>query len=318
MTVENNTENDQVILATGGYDHTIKLWHTHKGICLRTMQHAESQVNALEITPNRQLLAAASYQHIRMYDLQSSNPNAVTDYESIPKNVTSIGFQEDGKWMYSGGEDGRVRIWDLRSASLQCPKSFEGLAPMTCVRLHPNQGELFIGDQSGNIYRWEIRTDNNEQLIPDGNSMILDIAIDPIGAHMAAVNSKGKCYIWSLSNGVGDEPTRMTPKHKFDAHKRQALKCKFSPDSQLLITTSADQTARIWRTSDYTLVQELKQENQRWVWDAAFSSDSQYVFTASSDNFAKLWNIKTGKLEREYTGHQKAVTALAFRDALVE
>lgn len=47
----------------------------------------------------------------------------------------------------------------------------------------------------------------------------------------------------------------------------------------LLVTTSADQTAKIWKTCDFTMLQELKQENQRWVWDAAFSSDSQYVFT---------------------------------------
>ncbi|KAI4462192.1 g beta-like protein gbl [Holotrichia oblita] len=144
MTIENNSDSDQVILATGGYDHTIKLWHTHKGICLRAMQHAESQVNALEITQTDNYL-----------------PQLVINNIS---NVTSIGFQEDGKWMYSGGEDGRVRIWDLRSTSLQCPKSFEGLAPVTCVRLHPNQ-ENYLLATKGNIYRWEIRTDNNEQLV---------------------------------------------------------------------------------------------------------------------------------------------------------
>lgn len=33
---------EQVILATGGYDHTIKLWQAHSGVCQRTMQHAES------------------------------------------------------------------------------------------------------------------------------------------------------------------------------------------------------------------------------------------------------------------------------------
>lgn len=47
----------------------------------------------------------------------------------------------------------------------------------------------------------------------------------------------------------------------------------------MLVTTSADQTAKIWDACDFTLMQELKQENQRWVWDAAFSSDSEYVFT---------------------------------------
>ncbi|XP_050298730.1 target of rapamycin complex subunit lst8 isoform X2 [Anthonomus grandis grandis] len=309
-------ENDQIILATGGYDHTIKLWQTPTGICHRTMQHAESQVNALEITPDKKLLAAASYQHIYMYDLLSNDPNAIVNYEGTSKNVTCIGFQEDGKWMYSGGEDGRTRIWDLRSKKdqNQYSKSFDtrqghgtNLSPINCAVLHPNQVELFIGDQNGIIYRWDLRTDNNEQFIPENDVMILGIDISPDGSQMACVNNKGRAYIWNLTAAVTDQSTILKPRHKFEAHKRAALKCKYSPDSSMLVTTSADTTARIWDTEEYNLKQELKQDmSQRWVWDAAWSSDSQYIFTASSDNFAKLWNIETGNLERTYSGHQKA------------
>lgn len=36
----------QVILATAGYDHTIKLWEATSGICYRTLQYADSQVRA--------------------------------------------------------------------------------------------------------------------------------------------------------------------------------------------------------------------------------------------------------------------------------
>lgn len=45
------------------------------------------------------------------------------------------------------------------------------------------------------------------------------------------------------------------------------------------MTTSADQTARVWRTTDFSEVQVLQHEAKRWVWDAAFSADSQYIFT---------------------------------------
>lgn len=38
----------------------------------------------------------------------------VLSYESHLNNVTAVGFQCDGKWMYSGSEDGTVKIWDLR------------------------------------------------------------------------------------------------------------------------------------------------------------------------------------------------------------
>ncbi|CAH1129119.1 unnamed protein product [Ceutorhynchus assimilis] len=321
--VPDGIENDQVLLATGGYDHLIKLWQTSTGICHRTLQHAESQVNALEITPDKKYLVTGSYQHIYLYELMSNNPGATVNYEGTSKNVTCLGFQEDGRWMFSGGEDGKARIWDLRSKGNNCPKSFDTrqgsgttLSPINCAVLHPNQIELFIGDQNGIIYRWDLRTDNNEQFIPENDVMILSIDIAPDKTQMASVNNKGRAYIWSLTSGA-DSSTSLKPKHKFEAHKRAVLKCKYSPDSKLLVTTSADQTAKIWDSQDYNLQQELTQDNQRWVWDADWSADSQFVFTCSSDNYAKLWNVNTGALERKFSGHQKAVTGLAFKDTLL-
>lgn len=54
------------------------------------------------------------FQRVRMYDLASTNPNPILNYDGIQKNVTAIGFQQDGKWMFTGSEDNAARIWDLR------------------------------------------------------------------------------------------------------------------------------------------------------------------------------------------------------------
>jgi WD40 repeat protein len=43
----------------------------------------------------------------------------VINYENHTNNVTAVGFQCDGKWMYSGSEDGTVKIWDLRYSFTQ-------------------------------------------------------------------------------------------------------------------------------------------------------------------------------------------------------
>lgn len=37
-----NTLTEKVLLATGGYDHTIKLWHANTGVCNRSLTHLES------------------------------------------------------------------------------------------------------------------------------------------------------------------------------------------------------------------------------------------------------------------------------------
>ena len=83
-----------------------------KGICLklRVWLLEDELYENLEFF----IFIFAGYQHIRMYDLNSNNPNPVINYDGISKNVSAVGFHEDGKWMYTGGEDNSARIWDLR------------------------------------------------------------------------------------------------------------------------------------------------------------------------------------------------------------
>jgi len=45
--------NDRVILATGGYDHTIRFWSAHNGVVNELHNIQISQVNALAITPDK-------------------------------------------------------------------------------------------------------------------------------------------------------------------------------------------------------------------------------------------------------------------------
>jgi len=312
---ENN--GDQLILATGGYDHTIKLWQAHTGHCIRTLQHEDSQVNALDRTPDKTMLASCGYMSIRLYDLNSNSCTPVINFEGMMKNVTRLGFQEDGKWMFTAGEDCRIRIWDMSFSSPQCKRMFDCLTPINAACLHPNQVEMAIGSQGGGVYLWDVKSDRHEQLIPEVDASIHDIAISLNGMYMAAVNNKGNLYIWSLSSTSDQHLSVLKPKLKITAHKRYVLRCKFSPDSSLLVTTSADSTFKLYRTSDFSLYRQFSLDNKKWIWDVSFSADSKYIFTASSDGVARLWKIDTRDIEREYIGHQKAITALSFKDEVL-
>ena len=39
----------QVVLATAGYDHTIRFWEATTGICYRTLQYSDSQARFLSV-----------------------------------------------------------------------------------------------------------------------------------------------------------------------------------------------------------------------------------------------------------------------------
>lgn len=46
--------------------------------------------------------------------------------------------------MYSGSEDGTIKIWDLRAPG--CQREYASRAAVNTVMLHPNQGELISGE----------------------------------------------------------------------------------------------------------------------------------------------------------------------------
>jgi target of rapamycin complex subunit LST8 len=91
-----------LVLATAGYDHTIRFWEATTGICWRTIPHSDSQVNKLEISPDKKLLAAAGNPHIRVYDMPSHSSTPTATFEGHTSNVSSIGFQKDNRWIFSG------------------------------------------------------------------------------------------------------------------------------------------------------------------------------------------------------------------------
>lgn len=57
--------------------------------------------------------------------------------------------------------------------------------------------------------------------------------------------------------------------------------------------------------------------HSNWVWDASFSADSSFILTGASDNTARLWDVGAGETICIYSGHSKAITAVAMNDAII-
>jgi len=293
-----------------GYDHTIRFWEAPSGHCTRTLQHPDSQVNRLEITPDKQQIAAAGNPSIRLFDIQSG---AATSYDGHTNNVIAVGFQAQGKWMFTGSEDSTIKVWDVRAPGFQ--REYDCGCPLNSVVLHPNQGELISGDRDGNIRIWDIAQNTcSAELVPDGNKAIRSVSISSDATKLAVANDLGSVFVWSLERA--SDTTKFEPLQKLQAHSTYITKCVISPDCKRLATTSADTTVKIWDMENNFACEKTlgNPGHQRWVWDAVYSADSAYLITASSDHSARLWDVNQGQTIRHYTGHSKAVICLALHD----
>ncbi|KAM7535351.1 hypothetical protein Aperf_G00000095785 [Anoplocephala perfoliata] len=333
---------DQSIsFATGGFDHMIKMWQPSTGRYIKGFDHNDSQVNSLAFTPDGRYLAAAGFARIRIYDVQGG-ANHMQSIKEFTKNVNVIGHDARGRWTYAGGEDKVAKIFDWRSSNhgsqatsgaCQCSSSINTMV------LHPNQTEILIGNDKGEIYCWDLRNGQFNVICPDLRSgPILSLAINPEGTSLAATNASGSLLLWSL---VGNANFKPILKYNKTVHSSYALKCEFSPDSTLVATCGADGKVNLIRTADCTVTAVLQPANNSgdsrtfWSWDCAFSADSRYLISAHSDGIARLWSLEecqqrsltsafaTGgdggsgyvsEPRLEYKGHQRAVTCIAFRD----
>jgi WD40 repeat protein len=81
--------------------------------------------------------------HIQIFDINSNDDKPIASYDGHTNNVTAVGFHRQLKWLYSGSEDGTVRIWDPRSNA--STRTYDCGAPVNTVVLAPNQGEGYVG-----------------------------------------------------------------------------------------------------------------------------------------------------------------------------
>lgn len=165
-----------VVLATAGYDHKIRFWEANTGICSRTIRFQESQVNCLAISPDKSLIAAGGNPVIHLFDVNSSQEAPLITFDGHAGNVTAVGFQAEGKWLFSSSEDGTVKIWDLRTPTPQ--RSYEWGRPVDSVVLHPNLAELISADRGGGVRFWDLGSNTcSFELVPVPDVGIRSVSI---------------------------------------------------------------------------------------------------------------------------------------------
>jgi WD40 repeat protein/serine/threonine protein kinase len=102
--------------------------------------------------------------------------------------------------------------------------------------------------------------------------------------------------------------THLTP---WLAHRDELLTATFSPDGRKLITTSSDQTARIWDiASGQMLTPPLVHPDGVSV--AAFSPDGRRVVTADFKGGVRVWNVESGAPLTPPFQHSTMVSTVQF------
>ncbi|MGB3510123.1 MAG: WD40 repeat domain-containing protein [Microcoleaceae cyanobacterium] len=287
---------DGKMIASGSEDKTIKLYTTD-GRLLRVFAGHDGGVEQITFSPDGQTIASVSKDGtVRLW--QTTSP-LMTKFYGHEGRVWDIEFSPDSQQVASTGADQTVKLWTRDGTNLTTFEDHNSNVPD--VMFSPDGQTIASAAADGAIALWQL--DGTElQRLEEATSMVMSVAFSPIGASLPLGDSQ------LLASGGDDNLIRLwqfnPAKRKFlflrswKAHEARVWKVEFSPDSEMIVSTSANGIVKLWQP-DGTLLNTLAGHSNA-VWDASISPDGQMVASASWDGTVKLWH-RDGTLLRTLT-----------------
>ena len=144
------------MIASGGADRHVKLWHATDYGLIRTYRGHKDFVSTLAFSPDGAHLASGSFDKVvRIWSTtESGNSRTLRGHKG---RVTQIAFSIDGQILASASEDGTVRLWDWKRGRVV--RTLAGhTGSVRSVSFSPDGRTLATSGEDGTIRIWDATT----------------------------------------------------------------------------------------------------------------------------------------------------------------
>ena len=174
------------------------------------------KVTAVHVAPSRMAFAIANgLLHVSNFrDLKAIISHCYEGHgDSMKKTITSRGIERDcvmsvssdGRWVFSGGNDGQVILWDCREETVRKYIFKDHTDPVTSIAMTPDARFGISGGDAGSVRFWDLRGDPSKihsQLLSGHTTQVASVAIADNGM-FALSGSSGRVsnlMFWDLQN----------------------------------------------------------------------------------------------------------------------
>ncbi|SBW22496.1 WD40 repeat-containing protein [Candidatus Protofrankia californiensis] len=308
---------DGTTLATGGDDHTIRLWEAATGQQTRRLSGHTGAVRSVAFSPDGTTLATGSDDGtVQLWDATgrpgnrrpgNRRPDRITDHTHDVHEVQTLAFSPDGTTLATGSDDGTVQLWDVISSRRTAMLTGHTGAVWSVV-FSPDGTTLATGGDDHTIRLWEAATGQQTAQLTRHTDHVHAVAFSPDGTTLATGSDDGTVQLWDV---ISSRRTAM-----LTGHTGAVRSVAFSPDGTTLATGGTDRTLRLW---DPTGGQETGRLTGRGdpVWAVAFSPDGTTLATSQNTGHdtnsdhptVRLWELATGRQTGRLTGNVDVTTA---------
>ncbi|MCX6847868.1 MAG: TIR domain-containing protein [Verrucomicrobia bacterium] len=152
--------------------------------------------------------------------------------------TSAVVFTKDGQFAFSGGWDGRLKIWDATTHK-QIDEIAAHQVVITCMALSDDEETLCTGSGDGTVCAWDLRTKQKVQRMEKHINSVSVVALSGSVVITGAGGPEGGALeTWPLR--VETDP-RVIPAHELGVHALE-----LSADESMIMTGSNDGSAKVW------------------------------------------------------------------------
>ena len=278
---------DGQTLASGSWDHSVKLWDVANRRLLATLPAHSGRVAWLAFSRAGENLATADDAGLKLWNVQTHQ--LIFTHEE--KQAARIAFSPVGTLLAIGYGDsvfadqpgGPMKLWDY--VSHQVVRTFP--EPGSRLTFSPDGRILAARCTNDTVKLWNVDSGAEMRRL-DNAGNVLCLSFSPDGQTMAAGNWDGEVNLWNVTTGERGLPLQR--------QAGQLWSLAFSPDGKMLATGSSDQTVRFWNVSTGKEESKLIGHGSE-VWAVAFAPDGKTLATGGKDEMVMLWNTAPERAE---------------------
>ncbi|KAF9442429.1 WD40 repeat-like protein [Macrolepiota fuliginosa MF-IS2] len=292
---------------------------------VHTLIH-ESVVCCVRFSADGRYLATGCNRTTQIYDVRTGRKICVLVDEAAGKAsnlyIRSVCFTPDGKFLATGADDKRIRIWNIAKKHIH--KVFNGHHDIVYSLDCSTDGRFIVsgsGDKTARI--WDIVYGASKVLTDHSSlgqdSSVTSVAMSPNDQYVAAGSLDAVVRIWDVRTGQILE--------RLYGHGGGVCGVAFTPDGKGLISGGLDKTLKFWDVSALGGGPGAVAKSyfgRQWedkctmnftgyrdyVLGVAVSHDGQWVVSGSRNRGVQFFDAKNAAVQCMLQGHMNSVISI--------
>lgn len=278
---------DDEVLASAGFDGTIRLWDTETGEELRVLEGHRDVVWSIAFAPNGERLVSAGWDGtLRFWDVETGE--TIETVDSFRTALSAVAFSPSGDQLAIGSLDGRVWVMDVESGNMQLIH-YNPPSDIWQVAVSQDGSLLAAGMDNGDILLWDLQALSQRGILQGHRGPVYSVAFSTDGRQLVSGSSDRTMRVWDVQTGIEIAT--------YGGHDGGVWSVAVSSDGQYFASSEWDGTTRLWDrdTGTFDLLLDEAQytpyRNERDI--VQFSEDGEWLRFAED----YLWNVNTSTLQ---------------------